>query len=301
MGSHDTAKFRHVNVDVMRRIQDVIKNMTVPAWVESVPENFGEAMIGTLKAGEWRTLATVYLPIALIILWSETTDHPDVAFAQYLCCILDHTLLLVSAIRLACRRLMSQTVSKRYLGYMTQYMRELEALHPDARCTLNLHASIHIAGFIEKFGPVHSWWTFPFERLIGQLQNINTNHHTFGALKLINVHHVSLPQLQGKWKAPLLSPFLKDPGFDTGWLAQNALWHCKNAEFCSTSISVMNFPALGVMMMTGTSKANLLSFQSAYKRQQREEWESCVQELSTKADYLRQVHATKEIAWYCLV
>ena len=165
-----------MTIDVVHQIQDVIKSMVVPSWVSSVPAHFGESVTGTLKADEWRTLATIYLPIALMICWGRVAPGSGAAMSQHLQGVLDHTMLLVSAIHLASRRTTTRTVARKYKQYMTQYMRDLETIHPHARYTPNLHASVHIADFIEQFGPVHSWWTFPFERLIGQLQNIQTNH-----------------------------------------------------------------------------------------------------------------------------
>ena len=41
---------------------------------------------------------------------------------------------------------------------------------------------LHIYDFLRLFGPVHSWWCFPFEWLIGQLQWLPTNHR-FGELE----------------------------------------------------------------------------------------------------------------------
>ncbi|KIM55558.1 hypothetical protein SCLCIDRAFT_81784, partial [Scleroderma citrinum Foug A] len=55
--------------EVMRHIQSVIKEATIPSWVRSVPKDFGEAKAGTLKADEWCMLATIYLPLALVSLW----------------------------------------------------------------------------------------------------------------------------------------------------------------------------------------------------------------------------------------
>ncbi|KAI5980970.1 hypothetical protein EDD15DRAFT_2380662 [Pisolithus albus] len=55
--------------EVMQRIQQVIKDTHTPSWVRSVPHNFGDARAGTLKADEWRTMVTIYLPLALISLW----------------------------------------------------------------------------------------------------------------------------------------------------------------------------------------------------------------------------------------
>ena len=150
MGSRSDFEVQHVTVTVMHQIQDVIKNMVVPSWVGSVPTRFGESVTGTLKADEWRTLATLHLPIALIICWSDVTACSDATVAQRLRCILDHTMLLVSAIWLACRRMTTWNIARQYKQYMSQYMCEFGTMHPDAM-------SIHITDFIEQFGPVDSW------------------------------------------------------------------------------------------------------------------------------------------------
>ncbi|KAE9396172.1 hypothetical protein BT96DRAFT_825122, partial [Gymnopus androsaceus JB14] len=44
----------------------------------------------------------------------------------------------------------------------------------------NIHMANHIYNFLKLFGPVISWWCFPFEHLIGVLQKVNTNDHIGG-------------------------------------------------------------------------------------------------------------------------
>ena len=65
----DQSILKITNPEVMQRIKQVIVESVTPLWLGSVPLNFGHATAGHLKADEWRTLATVYLPIALIDLW----------------------------------------------------------------------------------------------------------------------------------------------------------------------------------------------------------------------------------------
>ncbi len=179
---------QRVTVAIIQHIQEVISNTTVPTWVGSVPNKFGESVTGTLKADEWRTLATIYLPLALIGIWGEGSVHPDKSTLQAARKILDHTMLLVSAISLACRRTTSPSIARSYWDCITSYIKVLHTLHPHARYTPNLHLAVHIHDFLHLFGPVHSWWTFPFERLIGHLQKINTNHH-FGTTSLFLQSH----------------------------------------------------------------------------------------------------------------
>ncbi|KAF8833810.1 hypothetical protein BDN67DRAFT_1017155 [Paxillus ammoniavirescens] len=55
--------------EVLKRIHNIICNTSKPLWFGSVPSNFGEVSAGTIKADEWCSLITVYIPIALISLW----------------------------------------------------------------------------------------------------------------------------------------------------------------------------------------------------------------------------------------
>ncbi|KAG2062592.1 hypothetical protein BDR04DRAFT_988305, partial [Suillus decipiens] len=51
-----------------QQICDVICDTTTHTWLGSVPKNFGEASTGMIKADEWQSLITIYLPIALMSL-----------------------------------------------------------------------------------------------------------------------------------------------------------------------------------------------------------------------------------------
>lgn len=160
----------------MRRIHDVVKDTVVPSWINSVPYNYGEAAAGTLKADEWRNMTTIFFPLALISMWGEDSIHQTALDATKLREILIHTMLLVSAISLVCMHTMTEARSKAYLDYMTQYISDLPRLHPNANLKPNHHMSMHVPLFMRLFGPARSWWCFPYERLIGQMQRLLSNH-----------------------------------------------------------------------------------------------------------------------------
>ncbi|KAF8867824.1 hypothetical protein BD779DRAFT_1615764 [Infundibulicybe gibba] len=63
-----------------------------------------------------------------------------------------------------------------YHKYMISYIEDLSDTHPDVTKRTNHHMALHIYNFLLLFGPVHSWWCFPFERLIGILQRLPTNN-----------------------------------------------------------------------------------------------------------------------------
>jgi hypothetical protein len=163
----------------MARIREVVRDTDTPSWLESVPHNFGDASAGNIKADEWRTMCTVYFPISLVSLWGEGTTHHSPAVANSLRQVLDHTMTLVSAVSLACGRTMTKTRMMAYRDNITQWVGQLPTIHPNSRKRTNFHMAIHVYDFLCLFGPVRSWWSFPFERLVGQLQRL-PHDHLFG-------------------------------------------------------------------------------------------------------------------------
>ena len=92
----------------------------------------------------------------------------------------------------------SPATATAYLIHMKAYMEGIKKLFPHYRFHANHHMALHLYDSLCRFGPVHGWWTFPFERLIGMLERIPTNFK-IGMLTvfippltcLINVHFSS--------------------------------------------------------------------------------------------------------------
>jgi hypothetical protein len=158
----------------MAELRSDIENMITPSWLTSVPTNLGEPSHGKLKADQWRTLGTTYLPVSLIRLWDQLEDGDDKRSQQ---CkkLLEVTLSLISAVVIASSRTTSLEKADLYLHHMWNYLKGLRELFPQYRFLPNQHMALHLAEYLRLYGPVHSWWTFPFERLIGMLQRIPNN------------------------------------------------------------------------------------------------------------------------------
>ncbi|KIY60858.1 hypothetical protein CYLTODRAFT_384900, partial [Cylindrobasidium torrendii FP15055 ss-10] len=155
------------------------KDTLTPSWVNSVPKNYGHAAAGTIKADEWRLLSTVYLPIALITLWGDDEGSQPDANSPLLR-VLDHSMCLFLAVTIACFSTASHERAEMYRNLLKHWLDDLYNLFPHARTRKekpNFHVAFHIYEFLLLFGPVMSWWTFPFERLIGALQKIPNNSH----------------------------------------------------------------------------------------------------------------------------
>ncbi|KAF8169310.1 hypothetical protein K438DRAFT_1429994, partial [Mycena galopus ATCC 62051] len=146
-----------------------LATMVKPSWMTSVPPEIGgNSTDRKLKSDQWQTLGMVYMPITLIHLW-YASDNPERRE------LLDLTMDLVSAVILASSRETSRQNSAQCLKFLLSYRAKLQKLFPNYRCHPNHHMALHIPEFLLLFGPVHGWWTFPFERLIEKLQRVPTN------------------------------------------------------------------------------------------------------------------------------
>lgn len=164
-------------------IQRVIADTVTPSWLNSVPHNYGESNAGSIKADEWRTIGTVYLAIALVLLWS---DRPVDEHSPRLLGMLDHSMALIQAAIVVCRYTMTAQRAAAYRRFLKVWVEGLTVHHPHTvhhAKKPNIHVAFHLYDFLLLFGPIISWWAFPFERAIGYLQKIHTTNRIGGELE----------------------------------------------------------------------------------------------------------------------
>lgn len=145
-------------------------NTLLPTWLAPPPPNIGSAKTGKLKADTWRTFFTVTLVITMIHLWGGTDATPHEER------LLDNFLALATAIRWATARYTSAKHIEIVEEQMSHYFTTFLKLFPPDQLTPNHHASLHLVEFLKAYGPVHGWWTFPFERYNGIIQRQNMNN-----------------------------------------------------------------------------------------------------------------------------
>jgi uncharacterized protein DUF4218 len=158
----------------MESIRSDIRELSTPSWMTSVPSNLGEAAHGKLKADQWRALGTTYLPLSIIRLWGlAKDDSPRSHRCQE---ILNLTMSLLSAVVIASSHSMSLALANSYLQHMQAYLAGVKVLFPGYGFHPNHHLALHLHRYLILFGPVHAWWTFPFERMIGMVQRMPTSN-----------------------------------------------------------------------------------------------------------------------------
>ena len=86
------------------------------------------------------------------------------------------TMLLAMAIRWGISHVTSENHVMQYLKYMRNYVECVREIFLNIVWRPNHHAALHVHEFLLKYGPMHSWWMFPFKRIIGKLQKTKINH-----------------------------------------------------------------------------------------------------------------------------
>ncbi|KAJ7870273.1 hypothetical protein B0H14DRAFT_3440108 [Mycena olivaceomarginata] len=129
-------------------IQRVIAQTATPSWINSVPRNYGESNAGSIKADEWRTLATLYLPIALVLMWA---DCPADEHSACRLGMLDHSMALFQAVILVCRYTMTAERATTYRHLLKGWVEGLTVHHPHTQSHAkrpNIHVAFHIYDFL---------------------------------------------------------------------------------------------------------------------------------------------------------
>ncbi|PSR72259.1 hypothetical protein PHLCEN_2v11851 [Hermanssonia centrifuga] len=168
-----------------------VERTELPSWVSHAPKNFGSKTRGKLSADQWRTVCTIHLPITLIRIWQGPRELQ----------MLDNFMDLVAAVEIGGMMQVSEEHIQLYEAKILSYLRGMKSIYLEATVKPNHHLAYHLAMFLRRFGPVHSWRAYAFERFNYMLQNLNTNMH-IGELELTFMNQIC--------RAANLRPLLRD-------------------------------------------------------------------------------------------
>lgn len=160
--------------EVLQEIRAHISSTIRPSGLSRPPSNFGEPSHGKLTAAQWQSAVEFDITVSLIQLFYMHSEHSQMTKRRRN--IARSTMLLALAIRWGTSRRTSDHHAHRYQAYMFEYLTSIRHLFPETKLHPNHHNALHYPDFLPRFGPSHGWWTFPYERIIGLLQRISTNH-----------------------------------------------------------------------------------------------------------------------------
>jgi len=155
--------------ETLLEIRNDMERLELPSWVARAPRYPGEARQGKLTADQWRSFCTINLTFTLCRLWGQEAEGSRKRQ------MLDNFMHLVSAVKVASMHSMTEDRISSYVHHMETYLSGLLAMYPGTPLIPYHHLALHFARFLERFGPVHAWRCFPFERYNYLLQSISTN------------------------------------------------------------------------------------------------------------------------------
>ncbi|KAI7933547.1 hypothetical protein MJO28_017604 [Puccinia striiformis f. sp. tritici] len=153
---------------MLRVINALLPRIHYPTWIKRAIPVLGKAANGKLKADEWRHLFVMQLPLILVKVW----HGPDRSHRS----LLQNFAHLVSAVNLALKRSMTTERMVLYSHHIKQYLTSSLTLFPHCGLAPNHHMSMHLPECLARFGPVRSWWSFPMERLMGEVLHSSHNN-----------------------------------------------------------------------------------------------------------------------------
>lgn len=155
---------------LLQAIQDDNEKTLLPSWLQSAPKALGTTGHGKATADQWRVLSTIHAVITLIRVWGF--HGQDTQEFRMLRNFVD----LARIATIAPRRSTSFAHRETLHRYMMSYLQGIKVMYPEVNIVPNHHIMLHLPDFLRDFGPVHSIWAFPYERLNGILQSIKTNN-----------------------------------------------------------------------------------------------------------------------------
>ncbi|KAI5987311.1 hypothetical protein F5J12DRAFT_728555 [Pisolithus orientalis] len=163
--------------EILKEVWADMATTTLPSWMTRPPCNLGSPGHGELRADQWRSACLVHLVITLVCLWG----HFHVGSQEK--SMLDNYIALVIAVWWATRRSTSDDHVEIVNSYLHYYLTSLVKLYTTEALQPSHHLSLHLSQCIQLFGPVHGWWSFPFEHFNGIIQQYHTNNK-IGELEL---------------------------------------------------------------------------------------------------------------------
>ena len=143
-------------------IQERVNSMNPPPDIGRIPSKIS-SNFNDFTADEWKNWTIIYSIYAL----HDTLPASELKMWE----------LFVKACSIVCCRVITEEDVKLVHRLLLEFNNCFERLHGPDYCTINMHLHCHLAETILNFGPIYSFWCFPYERYNGILGSYSTNNH----------------------------------------------------------------------------------------------------------------------------
>lgn len=142
-------------------IEERVRTISTPKDIGRLPLKISSSFAG-FTADQWRNWTIIYSPVVL----------KGLLPSPHLRC----WLLFVKACSLLCKRIIYNNEVTSAELYLEHFCKNFEQLYGAEHCTPNMRLHLHLKNCLLDYGPVYSFWCFPFERYNGILGAYHTNH-----------------------------------------------------------------------------------------------------------------------------
>ncbi len=151
-----------LTMEQLRVAQERMKHVDLPSDIGRIPAKIaiGNDGFSNLTADQWKTFIMVY---STNVLW-DMLDNDDRK-------ILGH---FVRACNLLVARIITEDDLKEAQERLKDMAYLIEHEYGPEFITSNIHLALHIPDCCRDYGPIYSFWLFPFERLNGYIGKIFT-------------------------------------------------------------------------------------------------------------------------------
>lgn len=156
-----------INQEILRKehfdaVEQIVSKIKSPHDVGRLPLKISSSFSG-FTADQWRNWVNIYSVVSL-----KSIIHPD-----HLRC----WLLFVRACNMLCTRIITTDAINAAHCYLVEFCRQYTCLYGEENCTPNMHLHLHLKECLLDYGPVQSFWCFPFERFNGVMGKYHTNNN----------------------------------------------------------------------------------------------------------------------------
>ena len=152
-----------LNQAKLSQIQTKGNNLVVPHQIGRIPIKI-EAHFSGFTAAEWKNWALVYSVFCL----QDILPHADLNIWK----------MFVRACYILCQHTVSKDQVEKAHKLLIEFNKGVETAYGWQACTMNMHLHCHLQQSILDFGPIYSFWCFPYERLNGVLGSYSTSRHS---------------------------------------------------------------------------------------------------------------------------
>ena len=150
-------KQNKLTMEQLRVAQERMKHVDLPSDIGRIPAKIaiGNDGFSNLTADQWKTFIMIY---STTVLWDMLDDNDRKILGYF-----------VRACNLLVARIITEDDLKEAQERLKDMAYLIECVYGPEFITSNIHLALHIPDCCRDYGPIYSFWLFPFERLNGYI------------------------------------------------------------------------------------------------------------------------------------